>query len=378
MKKILLATTAIVALSAVAADASAADKIKLSLGGFMKQYVGVANNDDVSATANSGTARAVNLQQWANNEIYFRGSTKLTNGLNVSVDHQMETSNRAVGSRRLDVSSLEISSDAVGALTVGSTTHAANDYTTRAPNVGPLDYGDMATALNSQAATAAVASSAVVTTTGVQQDDLGGKGLKLKYVSPNFSGVNVFVSYAADAGNNGQIQQATNAATDTYSYGAAFGGEVGGAALTADIIHSNLDTGFDQNHFGLTVGMAGFTVGGGYTTYNDTDTGGNLAATKQNADGKAIEVGVAYEAGPFGVSATYASVKTKGTSTATQDNKDTTWTVAGAYDLGAGVAITGQYYKQKFDGEDVGTVATVANGKSVSSSGVVAGIEVGF
>lgn len=383
MKKILLATTAVVALSTVSAEAFAADKIAMSVGGFMNQYAALVNNDEPSSAANSEVARTVNIAQWSNSEIFFRGNTTMDNGISVAADIQMETSTRTVGGRNFDVASLEFSSDAMGAVTIGSTTHSVDDFTTRAPNVG-LDYGDQAANFNSYADSATGASTVISGGTfsaGKQLDDLGGKGLKLKYVSPNFSGVNVHISYAAATDNGGQIKQVTGAAAaDSYSYGIAYSGEVSGASVSADLTHAKVSTAYDQNHFGINVGMAGFTVGGGITDFNDSRTtaAAVAAATGGNEDGRGYELGVAYETGPMAVSATYANVKSNGTTAATQDNEDTSWSVAGAYDLGAGVAVTGTYYSQKINGEDTGTAATVTTGKSITSKGLVAGIEVSF
>jgi len=377
MKKILLATTAVVAMSTVSAEAFAADKIKLELGGFMRQYVGLANNDEVAATANTTAAvRSTDLQQWANSEVYFRGSTTTDNGLKVSADIQMETSNRTSGTRNYDISSLEISSDAIGAVTIGSTSHGADDFAVRVPQASGLDWGDMGNNFGSYADTATATTVAAGYSVGFDMAELGAKGLKLKYVSPNFSGVNAFVSYSAtEAG--GQLNQ-TNNGTDAYTYGVAFGGEVSGASVSADLAHTSnaVATGVDSNRFGLNVGMGGFTVGGGYSNFNDGASLSNSAATVSNNDGTGYEFGAAYATGPYTVSAGYTAVKSKGTTTTVGDNKDTTWALAGAYDLGAGVALTGTYYSSKFDAEGTGT--TVALGKSYTVKGFIAGVEVGF
>lgn len=377
MKKILLATTAVVALSTVSAQAFAADKIKLELGGFMKQYVGLANNDEVSATA--GTVRSTDLQQFTNSEVYFRGNTKTDNGLTVAVDVQMETSTRngqGATARKFDVVSMEISSDAIGAVSIGSTTHALDDFQTRAPQASGLDWGDMANNFNMTADVAGTASANASASAGIQMDDTGSKGQKLKYVSPNFSGVNVFGSYAANEHDNQTTQ--TSAGSDAYSYGIAFGGEVGGASISADVIRSSnvVAARTDVNHVGLSVGMAGFTVGAGYSDFNDNQDTSASTATTSDTDGTGFEIGVAYETGPISASVGYAVVKTKGDTATAGDNKDTSWAVAGGYSLGAGVALTATYYSQKFDAEGTGT--TIATGKSVTSKGFIAGVEVGF
>ena len=373
MKKILLATTAVVALSTVSAEAFAAEKIKLSLGGFMRQYVGVSNNDEV-APASATTYRAVNLSQAANSEVYFRGATTLDNGLNVSTDIQMESSTRngqGDTSRKYDVVSMEISSDAIGAITIGSAPHSGDDFLTRAPNANAsYDWGD----LNSHASvatTAAATSSAFADASSSDITGMGGKGLKLKYVSPNFSGVNVHASYAANTNDDNQIQNANNNATDAYTYGVAFGGEVGGAAVSADVTHALVSLTQEVNHIGVSVGMAGFTVGGGYSDFNDL-RGSVTLGTGASEDGKAFEIGVGYETGPYSLSVAYLNQKQKATAALTGDNEDTKWQIAATYDMGAGVALSALYYNME------ATTETVATTDDTQVSGVIAGIEVGF
>jgi len=68
------------------------------------------------------------------------------------------------------------------------------------------------------------------------------------------------------------------------------------------------------------------------------------------------------------------TAKRSGTVATAGDDKDTKWSVAAAYDLGASVALTANYYNAKADVEGTGTDAN----KSRTISGVIAGIEVGF
>ena len=60
MKKILLGTTAIVAAGMIAApSADAADKIKLSVGGYMNQWFGYTTADDDSKTIKALTTSPI-------------------------------------------------------------------------------------------------------------------------------------------------------------------------------------------------------------------------------------------------------------------------------------------------------------------------------
>jgi len=57
MKKILLASTALVAMATVSGEAFAADKIALSLSGFHRQYIALSSPDDAGPSMNIGHRR---------------------------------------------------------------------------------------------------------------------------------------------------------------------------------------------------------------------------------------------------------------------------------------------------------------------------------
>ena len=375
MKKILLATTAVVALTTISAEAFAADKIKLSLGGFMRQYVGIASHDEVAST-NAGAGRGVNLAQWQNNEIYFNGSTKLDNGLTVAVVNQMETSS-AANFANADVVTISVSSDAMGQLTFGNTNHALDGAQVRIPQATGLDWGDGENnnVVGNTATTSSVAW-AKASTVGPNDLDPGSKETMIKWISPNFSGVQVSASYTAGQGTQGPIQGVTgNAATDAHTIALSYGGEISGAAVAASIGRGSFAA-YDAKSAGLEVGMAGFTVGGAYYDYSDTEAAGTAGAvattaTTNNMDGKAWEIGVGYATGPYTVTLGYAKSESDGDTAVVGSNNDTQWAVGGAYDLGAGVTLVGEYYHAK-------STAEAANAATDTASGIIAGIEIGF
>lgn len=374
MKKILLGTSAIVALTALSTEAFAADPISLGLGGFMRHYAGVSNHDEVAPTTNTSTNRGVKLQQWANSEIYFRGSTTLDNGLTVAVRVDMETDKSQAN--RTDMSMVTVSSDAMGALTVGSTTHAGDDFLVRVPQVNGLDWGDT----DGFGAVSDAAGTASSTFAGSSLDitDMGDKAGKLKYVTPTFSGFTGYASYSAAEGSNASNIRigvaGRNGAHDGSTLGVAYEGELAGASVAADVTHFRNNGTYNVTHGGLNVSMAGFTVGGGYSDFNDDVSSGGTNSTTN--DGNAWELGVAYETGPYSVAVGYNNAQSKGTVATAGDNEDTRWNVGAAYDLGAGVALTANYFHAKSNPEGTGT--TTATGKESTVSGVIAGIEVGF
>jgi hypothetical protein len=76
MKKLLLATAAVMALSASAAQA----EVKLDLGGYFKGYAGWADQDDVNGAA-AGDATSFDFKR--RSAVTFNGETTLDNGLTV-------------------------------------------------------------------------------------------------------------------------------------------------------------------------------------------------------------------------------------------------------------------------------------------------------
>ena len=69
MKKILLGSTALVAAGMIA-SAPASAKMKLSVGGYMEQWVGYVSQDDV------GTADCSGVDVKSNSEVHFQGNDK--------------------------------------------------------------------------------------------------------------------------------------------------------------------------------------------------------------------------------------------------------------------------------------------------------------
>lgn len=368
MKKILLGTTAVVALATMSTEAFAADKIKLGLGGFMRHYIGMTDGDEVASTS-SGVARDKSLSQFSNSEVYIKGDTTLDNGINVAVVMQFEAdSGSGTTADNTDETYVKLSSDALGAVSVGATQHAADDFLVRVPNASNFDWTDT----DSWAGVARTSTTATTTfapSAGDISDTGSATSAKLKYVTPTFSGVTAYASYsAAEGSGTHDARRLTGTLHDGATMGVAYGGEISGVSVNADLTHMNWGNGdLNTNHGGLNFGMAGFTVGGGYSDFNEQRPG------RSDSDGNAWELGVGYTTGPISVSAGYMNADNKGTVGTVGDNEDTKWKLAGAYDLGAGVKLSALYFNSEADVEGA-TAATSAE----QVSGVIAGIEVGF
>lgn len=354
MKKILLGTTAIVALAAISTEAFAADKIALGLGGFAKQYVGYSNHDN--------TPKSMRIGQRQNNEIYVNGSTTLDNGMTVAVRTEFEAASEDTGNNT-DRVYMTIGSDAMGTVRLGGAAHMIDDYAGRAPMVGPNDWGDIGNwvSMNGTAEVGQAAGDIA---------DFGDNTIKMGYHTPTFSGVTAYASYSVEDGTAASQGSALNRGTtnDSASMGVAYEGEMGGASVSADLGYYTLNGSFDTTSVGVNVGMAGFTVGGRYANID-----GEAAATAavNDVSGDQWEIGVGYETGPYSMAAAYMNSDAKATTAAGKDEW-TAWQVGAGYDLGAGVGLVAQYVHSEFDNE-----GAVALGKS-SASSIIGGIEVGF
>lgn len=366
MKKILMGTTAIIALASFSSQAIAADPIKLELGGFQKAYAGKISRATVDGKLDvAGTT---------NTEVYFTGSTTLDNGLTVSTHMQLEmdgsanshkhaittaggattAKSAASGSRGTDQSYLTVSSDAMGAFIVGATTGAADRMSIGAPSLGPVSFGGTPDDWDDGFAFKAMQ-------TGYD-DDATVKGV---YLSPDFGGIQLGMSYTIGQGFGGASngRNVTHGQSgDAFDAAVAYSGEMSGANVgvsgTYQMLNSSIGGGQQTSTgVGVEIGMNGVTVGGSYVSQDD-----GRDATNTN-DGSAYDLGVAYETGAVSVAATYSHGSITGTA------KDSMWALGAGYDLGAGVALVAEYYSAK---------STDSASATLKTSGVIAGIEIGF
>lgn len=373
MKKILLGTTAVVALGAFSTEAFAADKIKLGLGGFLRDYVSLSNHDTAA-----GAAKRMKLGQFQNSEVYVTGSTTLDNGIAVAARVEIETNGEDSGNST-DRVHMTLSSDQMGALRLGVAAHMADDHAVRAPMHGKFDWGDKNTQFTTYNGTGDANNSAG------DLGDFGDNTIKIGYQTPEFSGVTAYASYGVAEGagtSNGRNLQ-RSATDDSGSYGLAYSGEMGGTSVSAHVgqyffagsttaqgdgSQATNNDGFKKTHVGVNVGMAGFTIGG---AYQDVDGAATATAAIESLSGNAWELGVAYETGPYSVAGTYMRSVADGT-TAVGSDKWTAYSVGVGYDMGAGVGLTAEYVRNKYTVE-----GNVANG-STTASALIAGVEVGF
>ena len=368
MKKFLVATTALVAVAALSTTAQAADPIKLSIGGFMHQWVGYTDNENDTTVADGVAMSEVGT--WSNAEIYFRGNTKLDNGLTVGVNIDTERSGGADGVS--DDTFLSVSSASLGTVKIGSTKGVSYGLS--------HTHGDVALGLSDTDATSFVANNL-----GLDLDTLTSStdGHKAIYLTPNMGGFQAGVSYGlVNETNVGSADLRTTGNDLQYNAGIAYNGDMGGVSVGADVNYELIEdggiTGVDVSNeenirVGVQVGVAGFTV---TAAFQDVDNNANIT----NADAQKWEAGVKYATGPYAVSLGYLNVQTDDNTTAATagaalEDESQFWALSGSYDLGAGVTFAGSVFN--LDNDDASDNAAFS-ANDANNWGVVAGLKVSF
>jgi len=406
MKKVILGTTALVAASAMTlASASAAEKIKLNVGGYMQTSFVIADYD----TDTDQLPTDVRYE----GEVHFTGSTVLDNGLKFGVNIQLEARQ---STDQIDETFIFVEG-AFGRVNLGSENAASYlmHYASPSPVIGWT--------LNDSNANASGFGTPATSATEVSDAD------KITYFTPRFSGFQLGASYTPDgdeetgtASPYSPIQD-EGAADEAYSIGVNYIGKFSGVSVKASagydlITRSGVDvvtaavvtststavhtftaangggttltntyvdgvlttaavTGgatalttitsaavstttatttvaattaststedTDEFSVGLNLGFEGFVVGAAYK-YSDND-GGNDDLERHD-----YNVGITYGQGPWTVGVQYAGVELDG---AGNGNLDAV-VIGGKYILGPGVTAFGGV--QYWQGEDdlVGT-----------------------
>ncbi len=322
MKKILVASTALVAV-AFAGQASASEKIKLSVGGYMEQWAGFTDEDNTAAGGR------VNAFQ-SDTEIHFKGSTTLDNGIEVgaTVELEGETSGDQIDEQYLYVNG------GFGQVKLGKDDSAADDMGITAPAVGPVGVndGDMSNWANAYLID-------TVRSSGDQN--------RLTYYTPSFGGFRAGVSYADDSNRNGAngYDNQAGSGDNIVSAGVEYLGDFDGWSLGVSATGEESGEGAWYGA-GVNVGFGNFTVGGSYG-HTEDDYGLNLESDGSNGQElDAFDVGVSYAMDAAAVSATYGYEDFG-------DGEIQAVDLGLAYTLGAGVAWKSSvfWFDQENDGE---------------------------
>lgn len=362
MKKVLLGTTAIIAAGMIAsAPAMAAEKISAKVGGYMEQWIGYVDQDNVGTDTDlSG------FDIKSDTEIHFKGSTTLDNGIEFGINVQLEGN---TSGDQIDESYMIIKGS-FGEVNLGSENSAQYKM-----QYAPSDFG---IGLNSGDQVDWVSTDAAGGTSGTFRGGFGSTYVeagrvndanRLTYYTPRFSGFQVGASYIPDNSEDGNsVIDRNSGFNDGLSVGANFQGEFGGASVGISGGYGQIDAGADGTpdpsawNVGATVGFGGFGAGVSYAVNEDQSFGSNGAIGELEG----INAGISYSSGPWGVSLSWFEGERKGESqngtTVTDDDAEmTTVHLSGKYALGPGVTAAATLGYTEVEDKTPGSASTNDN-----------------
>ena len=355
MKKVLLSTSAIALVGAFASSASA-NEWDVDVGGYMEQFVAYSNVDCDIVDCDNGY-NGVDVKSDA--EIAFVPSITLDNGLQFGANVQLEANTTG---DQIDESFLFVEGS-FGRVLLGSENSAGYLMTYGAPDVTVVGVNSGSTTAFAPISGTVVGRSGTAAATGddIFRGTLGSTFLevgrnndaqRITYFTPRLFGFQVGASYARDGQQDSNEQVNTDVPGtlhDIWDVGANYVNSFGdfnvalsgryGIADVAGLKDEDEDDfldDFDDNPkvwaAGANRGYAGFTVGG---SYGESDDSGNQ-------DGRAWDAGVAYETGPWGVSATYfngENVDNDAWPVVDRDEELEQWIVGVSYTVAQGVKL---------------------------------------
>ena len=374
MKKILLGSTAIVAAGMIAAvpSADAASKMKLGVGGYMEQWFGFTSGDDGVAQDYSG------FDIKSDPEIFFKGSTKLDNGITVGVNVQLEATQNG---DQIDEQYMFVKGS-FGQIIIGDENSAMYKMHYAPSDFGiGMNSGDV-TAWNKPVKDAEGDSINMGShyrspfgATYIEPDAVNDSA-KISYFTPRVSGFQLGLSYGPDGNQDSNGLPNRDAAnTDYIMVGANFKQKMGGMSVgisggygtVTDASAGGVEP--EATSFGIKLGMGGVSAGVSYANFSDSG----------EKDQEGINAGVAYSSGPMGVSIAYFHGEKDGNNgdAATLNNQAERDVIhlSAKYAMGPGVTLAGTLGHAVYSSDD----ADLDNSVNESASTyVVMGLKVGF
>lgn len=252
MKKILLGTTALVALTAVSAGAA---KAEVSVTAFNYVAMGTQLDTDKNSSTSDG------LTAYNNAEIRFYGGADLDNGMKLTAKTEMKMVSGGNGT--IDESWFALS-DTWGSVKIGSDDtvmdgmHVGAAWVAGGAGLDSNTFSQYSS--NYAAGKAFMASSATL-----MSDPFG-----IQYTTPDMNGVQVGVSYGTGTANT-----TSTGFNNEIGLAVAYSGDMSGTSLALSagvdyVATPNFGTGGDDNAalyvLGADIGMGGFGLNLGYST----------------------------------------------------------------------------------------------------------------
>jgi len=379
MKKSLYMTSALVAAGVLALGSTGAmakaKPLKAGVSGSYKAVVGYSKQQSAFEVVGTGTtATSYNeLDVKTDSEVHFKGSTKLDNGLSVSIKVELE-GDQETGAD-IDASSLTVSGT-FGQITLGADVAAAAILSVAAPSTGAIGAaggGDSRDWIQKPAA---------VVHAGVEGHNIGGAdAMKIRWISNSFSGFKIGASYVPSTTAGTTMPQnggtaGTNAAQ--IDGGIKYSGKMGSNAVNVAFTRWATDAG-TASQTGWTAGadaaFGAIKVGVAYLDVADEGKnadGSARSGTANSVDAEAMAAGVSYVAGPMTIAMTYFNHERPLASGTAGDDAVTKWTLGTTYNMGPGVDFIGSIQQVSWQDE---TAAAASNNKGVA---IVGGLKVAF
>jgi predicted porin len=299
MKNTLLCTTTL-AMTGFAGMASAANieagALTVGVGGFFTTTLAYSS---VSTGATAAGADFDGIDILTNAEIHFKPSLTLDNGITIGAQIELEGN---TSGDQIDETYFYAKGD-FGQVIIGSENSAGYKMTVAAPDVSSIFA-------QSSSLTSFVPYSGATTGAGLFRGTLGttyienalnNDAQRITYFSPRFSGLQLGISYARDAGQGSGPINNNATLTDIVDIGANYSGSFGGVDINASARYGTASAAAGVANDpeiwggGLNLGYAGWTVGGSYAEQDGTPL----------ADGAAGDFGIGYSNGPSSYSLTY-------------------------------------------------------------------------
>ncbi len=383
MKKILYGTSALAAMAIIAApvaDLAAAEPIKASVRGYHYEYFAGAYQD-VDAVDGDQDPTVAYFDHHFDNEIHFKGSTVLDNGLEVGFQVQLE--GRTSGDQ-IDEAFIFVDGDNFGRFLIGDENSAAYLMHYSAPTATTIDYNETDLFLiNAVLPDSFDLSDTAIDGTLLRAND--NDSGKVMYFTPRVAGFQLGVNYTpiAEGGGDDNDSRRDGDQWNNVGLGLNYVEDFGGVGLAlsggfvyGDTSQSGPADGADDlmaYNGGVNVSFSGFTLGGG-VAYMEGDEGVVDRGGEDRAllfDSWGWNAGLTYETGPATFGFLYSRGKASGLEGDGERNTFDQYLLGFSYALGAGIAweITGAYWDA--DGESRrGTGGALADDQIVQSEGI--------
>ncbi|MGH6719375.1 MAG: porin [Alphaproteobacteria bacterium] len=365
MKKVLLGTTALVAAGMLTGQAQAADPVTLSLGGYYRSAIGAIFDDENNALTGEGGVNRHEYFHEQDVEVHFTGETTLDNGLTVGVNIQLE--GQTQGADQIDETWAYVSGS-WGQLRFGDEDDVAYNFAYIAPYVGLFGPTTPWFAFSNAGNTVG---NLIGASTNFEVVGISGDSTKLYYVTPDFNGFQLGVSYAPDGTQDGRSNpnfdgcfgcgpsSANGTTEDIWSIALGYSGEFSGVSIgfsagytdaqTENVVIAGVPvpgTGLTDPEawgIGLNLGSGNWAVGG---SYQDFDTDNNTF------DYEVWDIGITYKVGAWGIGLGFSQAEAD-TALAKADQNDV-WVLGVDYSMGPGISVSGALSYNDFDNKTAG------------------------